>query len=90
MSSNVEDAKKKLVELNQALNVVEDVDERVSWACDFASYPSLVEKLTSILDAVSYTREKLEEEIEYIEEQIEDFDCKLASFVQDNPIYVER
>jgi hypothetical protein len=83
-------ARAKLKELNQALNVIEEVEERVSWASDFASYVCINHALDPIYDTASQARDKIEEEIEYIENQIEEFEFKQLQFEKENAIDINE
>ena len=81
---------KKLLELKQALNVIEEIEERVSWASDFASFTSITRILDPVYDCASNAREKLQEELDDIEQQIENYNYKLEIFEEENPIEYER
>ena len=88
MSSNKEEAEKKLKELNEALSVVNKVEEQVSWACDFTNYSSISCALEPIYEAVDLARDNLEYQISYLTDQIDEYDFKLAVFEKDNKIAV--
>jgi hypothetical protein len=83
-------ARDKLIELNQALNVMEEVEERISWACDFASYTCINYALDPVYDAANEAKDKIEEEIEYIENQIEEFEFKQLQFEKENAIDINE
>lgn len=78
----------KLKELKEALSVVENVEDKVIWACDFASFPIISHLLNPIADAASEVRDNLEDEISYLQDQIDDYEFKLAVFEKENTISV--
>jgi hypothetical protein len=88
MSESLDKAQKKLTELKQALSVAREVEERAIWASDFASYTDITRSMDLIADAASMSIEQLEREIDYLQEQIEEYDFKLAEFEHENSINV--
>lgn len=89
MSSNsIELANKKLKELNEALNVIEDIEDKVIWAQDFASYPDITRALEPIHEGITSARNDIEHEIDFLEDQIHEYKEKLADFEFDNAIDV--
>jgi hypothetical protein len=88
MSESLDKAQKKLTELKQALSVARDAEDRATWASDFASYTDITRSMELISDAASMAIEQLEHEIDYIQEQIEEYDFKLAEFEHENSINV--
>lgn len=88
MSDPLARAQHKLKELKEALNVIESVEDKVIWACDFTSYPDIAYMLNPIADVAGEVRDKIEDEIYHLEEQIEEYSYKLAEFEEDNTISV--
>jgi hypothetical protein len=68
-SKATEAAQKKLVELKQALNVAQEIEDRATWASDFASFRDITQSMDLMADAASMAKEQLEREIDYIEEK---------------------
>ena len=89
MSSNPNQlAVHKLKELNEALELVKNVEDRITWPCDFASYPDITHVLNPLGDVASDVREKLEDEVLCLEDQLHEYDLKLEEFKFDNTIRV--
>lgn len=89
MSSNsIELANKKLKELNEALNVIEDIEDKVIWAQDFTSYPDITRALEPIHEGITSARSDIEHEIDFLEDQIHEYNDKLADFEFENAITV--
>lgn len=88
MNSNLEPAHKKLKELKEALDVIQSIEDKVTWAQDFTSYPVITYALDPINEGVDSARDAIEREIDYLEEQISDYDFKLAMFEEENKIDV--
>lgn len=82
--------KKKFSELKQALKVIEKIEESISWACDFTSFSSIANALNPVYDAADKARDVLEEELEYLENQVDEYNFKLAEFEEENEINYER
>lgn len=83
-----ETAEKKLKELKEAYSLVEDLEDRVIWACDFTSFPAIAYLLNPIADTAGEIREKLESEISHLEDQLNEYQLKLEEFEFDNAIPV--
>ncbi len=81
-------AEKKLTELKQALAVAQEVEDRATWASDFASFTDITQSMDLIADAAVMAKDQLEYEIDYLEEQLKEFDFKLAEFEHENTIKV--
>jgi hypothetical protein len=79
---------KKLKELKEALDVVNSIENKATWACDFTSFPVISQMLEPIAEIADEVRDKIESEIDYIQEQLEDYEFKLAVFEQENRIVV--
>ena len=89
MSSNsLELVDKKLKELNEALNVLEDIEDKVIWAQDFASYPDITQALEPIHGGITSARNDIEHEIDFLEDQVHEYNEKLAEFQFENAIEV--
>lgn len=83
-----EKVKQKLKELKEALQVIQSVEDKVIWACDFTSFPIISRALEPIAEVADEVREIIQDEIDYIKDRIEDYECKLAVFEQENRIIV--
>jgi len=89
MSSNIQEVNKKLKELKEALSVVNKIEEQISWACDFTNYRSISNALDPIYESTDSAKEDIEKEIYYLEEQLDEYEFKLAEFEEANNITVE-
>jgi hypothetical protein len=78
----------KLKELKEALQVIQSVEDKVTWACDFTTFPVISRALEPIAEIADEVREIIQDEINYIEDRIEDYEYKLAVFEQENRIIV--
>jgi hypothetical protein len=79
-------ANKKIKELKQALEVCTKIEEQVSWACDFTNFKFICHTLEPICEAVDNARDDIEREIDYTEQQIEDYYFKRDMFENENAI----
>ena len=79
-------AERKIKQLSETIQLLEDVGSRLDWATDFAEFNSIVEQLSPINSLVYDTQTELEEELEQLEGELqayredkervdEDFDC---------------
>jgi len=74
--SALEKAKHKLMQLNEASSMLEDISDRISWADDFANYNSIREALDPVYTAAEQAKDEIDEEILEIESQIEELNNK--------------
>lgn len=88
MNSNLKEANKKLKELKEALSVVQKIEDQISWACDFTSYTIISNALEPVYEVVDSAKENIENEIFYLEDQLEEYNFKLAEFEEENKIDV--
>lgn len=88
MSSNLRQANKKLKELKQALELLDNIENKIIWAQDFTSYPDICQALEPIYGGIESARDKIDGKVYYLEEEISEYDFKLAEFEQENKIEV--
>ena len=86
--NSLELVNKKLKELNEALNILEDIEGKVTWAQDFTSYPDITQALDPIHQGITSARDDIEREIDYLEYQIHEYNEKLAEWHFENAIEV--
>lgn len=79
-------AKNSLKEHKEALEVCKKVEDQLAWACDFASFPSINTALEPVLEALDEAWHQIEQKVDYIDNQIEDYYLKLYEFDKENPI----
>ena len=79
-------AKKKVKELKEAIEVCKALEDKVSWACDFASFCVINNALEPIYESIDDAQDKLERELDYVENQIEDYFFKRDIFENENSI----
>ena len=75
------EAKRK--QLQEEIELLNDIGERVDWALDFCSYSSIDEHLTPLTYAIAEAHEELEEELEKINEEIENYKTEQAFALND-------
>lgn len=78
----------KTKELKEALDVVQKIEDQVSWACDFTSFKDIERALEPIYEAIDSARTDLQHEMDYLEYQIEEYNIKKAEWEFDNQIAV--
>lgn len=83
-----EEAKKKLEQLQQAVNVLEKVIDNCSWASDMTDYGVITGEMDSVCEAAETSREQLQEWIDDLEAKLEEFKEKEMEFLVDNEIKV--
>jgi uncharacterized protein YaaN involved in tellurite resistance len=88
--SNIEEVASKLKELKEAKSVCQKIEDQVSWACDFTRYQTVSNALDPIYEAVDSARDSIDDEINFIEDQLENYKFKLDLFEHDNKIEIEN
>jgi hypothetical protein len=86
MSNNLDKANQKMKELKEALQVVQKIEDQVSWACDCTSFTCISEALEPLYEVVDTARQRLENELDYLDNEISDYEFKLAEFELENKI----
>lgn len=74
--SALEKAKHKLKQLNEAISLLEEFTDRLAWADDFAAYESIREALDGPYTAAEHAKDELEETLNDLETQLEEFEEK--------------
>lgn len=88
--SNLDDVAKKLKELREAISVCNKVEDQVSWAVDFTSFRTISDALDPLYEAVSESKDVLQKEVDYIEDQLHDYKYKLGLFNNENKIHLNE
>lgn len=83
-----EEAKKKLEQLQQAVNVLDKVIDQCSWASDMTDYRDISEQMDSVLDAADSAKDQIESLITDLEYQMEEFEEKHEEFLAENEVKV--
>ena len=83
-----EAVKNKLIQLQQAVNVMEKVIDQCSWASDMTDYRDISEQMDSVLDAADSAKEEFESIIDGLEFQLEEFKQKEEEFLFENEVKV--
>jgi hypothetical protein len=86
MNDNLDKANQKLKELKEALQVVQKLEDQVSWACDCTNFACISEALEPMYDVIDTARTQLEHELDYLDNEISDYQFKLAEFELENKI----
>jgi hypothetical protein len=88
--SNLDDVAKKLKELREAISVCNKVEDQVSWAVDFTSFNTISEALDPLYEAVGESKSALQQEVDYIEDQLHEYKYKLGLFNNENKIHLNE
>lgn len=88
--SNLDDVAKKLKELREAISVCNKVEDQVSWAVDFTSFNTITEALDPLYEAVGESKSALQQEVDYIEDQLHEYKYKLGMFNNENKIHLNE
>lgn len=88
--SNLDDVAKKLKELREAISVCNKVEDQVSWAVDFTSFNTISEALDPLHEAVGESKSALQQEVDYIEDQLHEYKYKLGMFNVENKIHLNE
>ncbi len=83
-----EEAKKKLQQLQQALNVLDKVIDQCSWASDMTDYGVITGEMDSVCDAADTAKEQIQRYIDDLENQLEEFQEKHEEFLMENEVKV--
>lgn len=83
-----DDVKKKMKELKEALEVVQKIEDQVSWACDFTSFSCISQALEPIYEAIDNARTDLQHEQDMLEYQIEEYNWNKLQWEEENEIKV--
>ena len=87
-SNSLERAEGKLKQLKEALQVCETIAWKAQWAQDFANFTCIQEGMEQILEVVGEVEEGFRRELDYVDNQISDYEYKLADFEIENAIDV--
>lgn len=77
MTTLSDKSKHKLQQLNEAIDLIEDISNRIAWATDFCKYDSINEILNTVYQCVDAAQTELEDNLEELEEAIEQHDDQL-------------
>jgi len=86
----IDEAEKKIKELNQALDLVNELEERLSWAQDFTNYTIIRNAMESPIQSIDEARDTIEQEIDALEYEMEQYHEKLDFFNLENKIVVNQ
>jgi hypothetical protein len=81
-------AKLKLKELGEFKKVLEQASEQFCWAMDFTSFPQIQEWCERCLDVIEEVKEQVENEFDYVDSRLADFDFELFQFCSENEVEV--
>lgn len=82
-------AKLKLKELGEFKKVLEQASEQFCWAMDFTSFPQIQEWCERCLDVVEEVKDQVENEFDYLDSRLSDFDFELFQFCSENEVEVD-
>jgi hypothetical protein len=82
-------AKLKLKELGELKQVLEKVSEQFCWAMDFTSFPQIQEWCERCLDVIEEVKDQVENEFDYVDSRLADFDFELFQFCSENEVLVD-
>ena len=81
-------AKLKLKELGEFKRVLERASEQFCWAMDFTSFPQIQDWCGEVLEAIEEVQAKVENESDYIDSRLADYDFDLFMFEKENEVTV--
>ena len=82
-------AKLKLKELGEFQDVLKKALDQFCWAMDFTSFPQIQDWCGKVLDVVEEVQCQVENEFDYIDSRLTDYDFELAQFEQENEVLVD-
>lgn len=82
-------AKLKLKELGEFKKVLEQASEQFCWAMDFTSFPQIQEWCGKALDVIEELQTEVDNEFDYIDSRLADYDFELAQFCVENEVVVD-
>lgn len=82
-------AKLKLKELGEFKKVLEKASDQFCWAMDFTSFPQIQEWCGVVLEAIEEVQAKVENESDYIDSRLADYDFDLFMFEKENEVTVD-
>ena len=82
-------AKLKLKELGEFKQVLEKASEQFCWAMDFTSFPQIQEWCERCLDVIEEVKDQVENEFDYVDSRLADFDFELFQFCSKNEVEVD-
>lgn len=83
-SDSLERAEGKLKQLKEALQVCDTIAWKAQWAQDFARFTCIQESMERILEVVGEVEDDLKRELDYVDNQISDYEYKLVMFECEN------
>lgn len=86
--ANLDEVAKKLKELKEAISVCNKVEDQVSWAVDFTNFRTIANALDPLCEAINDSKDTLQKEVNYIENQLHDYKFKLGLFENENKIHL--
>ena len=82
-------ARLKLKELGEFRKVLQQASEQFCWAMDFTSFPQIQEWCSKVLDVVEEVQYQVENEFDYIDSRLTDYDFELAQFEAEHEVEVD-
>lgn len=82
-------AKLKLKELKEFRDVLNKASEQFCWAMDFTSFSQIQEWCERCLDVVEEVKDQVENEFNYVDSRLADFDFDLFRFCSENEVVVD-
>jgi hypothetical protein len=86
--SSIERAEGKLKQLKEALQVCDTMAWNAQWAQDFAKFTCIQEGMERILEVVGEVEDEFKRELDYVDQQVADYEYKLIDFEIENAIDV--
>ncbi len=81
-------AKLKLKELGEFKEVLKKASDQFCWAMDFTSFPQIQDWCSRVLDVIDDIESEVENEFDYIDSQLADYDFELFMFEKENEVVV--
>jgi hypothetical protein len=81
-------AKLKLKELREFQDVLKKALDQFCWCQDFTTFPQIQDWSERVLEVIDNIQDEVEEEFNYIDSRLADYDFELALFEKENEILV--
>lgn len=82
-------AKLKLKELKEFQDVLKKASDQFCWAQDFTTFSQIQEWCSKVLDVVEEVQTQVDNEFDYIDTRLAEYEFELAQFESENEVLVD-
>lgn len=82
--SVVEKAKHKLLHLNQASEMLDEISTQLCWTCDSCEYSSIYDLIDQVLTVLEESKDHMDDMIHEIEDKLEEHEQVMESSKAEN------